>query len=951
RLERADSLWNEDRDQGLAMVQELHQAMPQNLPVAETLINMNLLLGRTDRAKTVLEKMVTAHPDNENLKFQRQLFDASPERRVKMRLEQVDKIADPLRRALTRARIHGQVGNREEYVRSLEEAAKINPDAPVVIQMQFRNALARKDWELVRTAVARAKTGDENYGRILEAQALLAQNKYHQTVDVLTPARKEYPDSKIILRLLGRAYLFLKDIDQAAEVYGVLESNDPGDFDALKGLAVVAEMRGEKERNERFVVRAYRNPAGKRDHYIRMRHLEIEEKYAKGDEIRKIIDERERLLKQRPNNLDNVEHLAGMYELRTKEFDKSEKMYRYGFEKSGQSLRWARALAFFYARIGQSTKGDTLLQNGVRQTKDKAQKVSWLVLQGDYLMLYDAKQAYNAYSQAISTDPSNPIGHRALAGMHERQGNWSKAAVAMVNYLAIAREDTRGQKTLIRYLIYAGEYDKAGKEIAAILDKTPADAKTLMLKGALHVARGEAGKALPPLSQALEKNRNYVSALIIRSRAYHILGEMGRARADLERARGQSNAPDVVMELVNLYVRLDDLDSAQLSLQGIMSRIPTYQPAVRRLINLCIMRKKWPKMERELRKAKKLFPKEPYYWLTEAEMWRQRNRLDKAIGALGKAFALVPGSPDVLREYLLGLAIAKQYDTLLTVSKPYETRPGWGEWIKALRARAMAGKGRTEDAEDLFILAVTHARTRELGFIVNQIRATYGTGPAVAKLEAWARRRPGDWLMQVLLGDLYIRVANVPEGSLSPEQVKVYRAKAISAYQAALGMAKGTNQTGPINYRLGSAYHLDGKYSQAEQAYLACLKVSPDNYGALNDLAYLYVNETDQPDKGLPYAQKVVKFRPRDATILDTYGWVLAKMEKYDQASKVLEQSIEREPAMPASRYHLGWVHEQTGRMREAKKQYRLGIELVSQKKGDRLYKVLQKAWKRVGGK
>ncbi|MDP6045110.1 MAG: tetratricopeptide repeat protein, partial [Phycisphaerae bacterium] len=140
-----------------------------------------------------------------------------------------------------------------------------------------------------------------------------------------------------------------------------------------------------------------------------------------------------------------------------------------------------------------------------------------------------------------------------------------------------------------------------------------------------------------------------------------------------------------------------------------------------------------------------------------------------------------------------------------------------------------------------------------------------------------------------------------------------------------------------------------GEPRKAEKAYKKCLEITPNDNAALNNLAYLFVDDLNEPEKALPYVQKVIKLRPQDPNVLDTYGWVMGKLKRYADAKKFLLRSIERNPELAACRYHLGWVFEQTGDRAQALKHYRLGLELVRSTPYTPLYKRLQGALKRLG--
>ena len=48
---------------------------------------------------------------------------------------------------------------------------------------------------------------------------------------------------------------------------------------------------------------------------------------------------------------------------------------------------------------------------------------------------------------------------------------------------------------------------------------------------------------------------------------------------------------------------------------------------------------------------------------------------------------------------------------------------------------------------------------------------------------------------------------------------------------------------------------------------------------------------------------------PRDASILDTLGWVYFKKGNFEKAIENLKSSVELRPNSPTIRYHLGMAH------------------------------------------
>ena len=953
-VDQADLRWTDgQRNEAMAMLADLRKALPGNLLLAERMVNMHLLLGDKDSARAILKEVAVAYPDDENLKFQTELIDKTPDQRLVMQLMRVDeKITDPFVRAWAKARIASRAGNNQMYNKFLAEAVALKPDAPGITAIQFRDALSNKNWDAALAVVQRVEKTNELRGKSMRAELFVRQGEYVKAVDVLAPLRKRNPDSKFVLHMLGDCYLAIQKNDLAENVYGVLESNDPGDVTALIGLAVVAQREGRLADNEDYVMRAYRRPEGRKHPYISRRYLEIREEGATGDEIKKIIERREELHKigtRDPNYLNNIARLARLCEYRTRDLARAEELYREAYEKTAHARQWARVLAFFYARNRESAKGEAILKTGVSEAKSVSDKVDWLVMHGDFLTIYSPDQALRAYNQASSIDPENPLPFRAKAAFYAKNGMWQKAIEHMIAYVARRGEDMRGRKTLIQYRINGRQYDEAEKAIEAFLRRNPTDAQALLLKAVLLRLRGSPAKAVTIATQAIDKHPEFAAAFAVRARAYIVMGELEMAKNDLESARTLNRTPQISMELADVYTRLGREEDTILVLKSIVAENETYEAAQIKLIGLYLEDKKWANAENRLAAAHKLFPKKSIYWIAEAEMWQRRQQSAKAIAAFEKAFELDKESISVVRAYLLGLLEAKAYDKALAIADIYKDKPFWDVSVNAVLGRIMVAKKQDSKANELFIKSVEGARPRELIFVVSQIREAYGSKIAIERMVAWSKQRPADWYVQVLVGNLCTVAVTDPEEKLTAAERSKYLKLAIDSYVASVEKAKKPEDIAMLFNRLGKAYYDNKEPREAEKAYIKCLKLTPDSHAALNNLAYLYVDDLNEPEKALPYVRKVIRLRPQDPNVLDTYGWVMGKLKRYAEAKKYLQRSIERDPALAACRYHLGWVFEQIGDRKQARKHYRLGVELIRTRPHLPLYKRFQDALKRLG--
>ena len=151
----------------------------------------------------------------------------------------------------------------------------------------------------------------------------------------------------------------------------------------------------------------------------------------------------------------------------------------------------------------------------------------------------------------------------------------------------------------------------------------------------------------------------------------------------------------------------------------------------------------------------------------------------------------------------------------------------------------------------------------------------------------------------------------------------------ISTYLAAnklpqaIALLEGLISKSPGNARAlmlsALIYEKMNDFPKAREAYEKVLAVKPDSPYALNNLAYLYAERLDQPDKAYDLAQKARSLQPADAGIADTLGWILYKKGDYQQARTLLQDSAKQLPNNPEIQFHLGMASYMMGDMDAAR--------------------------------
>ena len=75
--------------------------------------------------------------------------------------------------------------------------------------------------------------------------------------------------------------------------------------------------------------------------------------------------------------------------------------------------------------------------------------------------------------------------------------------------------------------------------------------------------------------------------------------------------------------------------------------------------------------------------------------------------------------------------------------------------------------------------------------------------------------------------------------------------------------------------------------------------------------------------------ERAVAARPDSGFIVDSLGWVLYRMGKFDEAVAHMERAVELMPVDPVVNDHLGDVYWAVGRAREAEFQWKRALSFI----------------------
>ncbi|VAW14409.1 TPR domain protein [hydrothermal vent metagenome] len=195
--------------------------------------------------------------------------------------------------------------------------------------------------------------------------------------------------------------------------------------------------------------------------------------------------------------------------------------------------------------------------------------------------------------------------------------------------------------------------------------------------------------------------------------------------------------------------------------------------------------------------------------------------------------------------------------------------------------------------------------------IANNIDAMGNRGEAIRRLENIVAKAPKNLEAVKALGDL-LRM---------DEQYDA----AAAMYTKALEIVGGNHPGDWLYFYLrGISNHMRDRWDLAEKDFLSALNLNPDQPQVLNYLGYSWVDMGINLDRALKMIQRAVQSSPRDGYIVDSLGWAIYKLDRFEEAVPILEQAVRLMPNDPEINDHLGDAYWRVGRKLEARFQWKI---------------------------
>ena len=357
----------------------------------------------------------------------------------------------------------------------------------------------------------------------------------------------------------------------------------------------------------------------------------------------------------------------------------------------------------------------------------------------------------------------------------------------------------------------------------------------------------------------------------------------------------------------------------------------------------------------------KRFPGEPRVALLRASQLRQDGKQDdarKVLANLDPVLLLVPE---------LRMAVAAEYDALgdYTAAAAALARGPQDDQTHALRASLLA---RAEDKSAL--VALYEELRRDAAKPEPSRRLLLGRMAEFLERfdEAldWYRGVPGGnerWAARLRAANVLHELKRAPEAYKALRELQSDAAAPEEArrdayiLEADLSQREG-NDAGELDsfarglaafpddpdilYARALGWERRDDIARAEADFRKILVADPDSTAALNALGYTLADRTTRYQEALELIDRARTAEPDNAAIIDSYGWVLYRLGRKDEALTELRRAfaLQKDPEIGA---HVGEVLWDLGRKDEARKYFEEARKL------DPDNRALQRVLKKIG--
>ncbi|MBC8046022.1 MAG: tetratricopeptide repeat protein [Fimbriimonadaceae bacterium] len=437
------------------------------------------------------------------------------------------------------------------------------------------------------------------------------------------------------------------------------------------------------------------------------------------------------------------------------------------------------------------------------------------------------------------------------------------------------------------YFEYGRTEDAAELSKAAIKNDGNNEYYQLLLADILTYNKNfpEAAKILESLrTNYPKKTDNYYQLAYV----YERMNEVDKSISVLTDAKKQFGEEEsILFELQRLYIRSGDAENAIENLQKLITQNPG-NPAYKSMIaDVYELVRNTPLAETTFNKLLALDPDNPDLLFRRAEMEKENKKYTSYYNEIKNIFANADINIDKKIFFLVPFvdSVGKknfvQQDFILELSKILTDVHSEDAKAFAMRGDFLYYAGQYNDARKNYRQSIA-------------IRSdVYDVWMKLFYIDADSKQPDSLFAITTESLELY---PNQPMGyyfnGIALMDMEKYDDAILVLKRSIPLTASNPTLKADIYFRLGDIYNEMKNYAESDNAYETSLQINPKNPYALNNYAYHLSVRGDKLEEAAKMAMIANELVPNNASLLDTYGWILYKQQKFDEAKTWIEKAL-----------------------------------------------------------
>ncbi|MBN1492027.1 MAG: tetratricopeptide repeat protein [Phycisphaerae bacterium] len=884
-------------------------------------------------------------------------------------------------RELEYVMLYEQTGKSAQVLEHIKKAMAMRPKDSRLIEVIFRFALREKDSALAEEVLKLASdvNADGVQGHFYSGRYWLAiRNDPARAAQAFRSGLDISGTHSEGHMWLGRALLAAERLDEAKNAFERSVQINPNNALAHVGLAQIAEYRGEPAVMKQHFEAAKR--LAPENQWVQRKVREEDDRANPENAIARREQERSQLPKDAneitADNIVDLLQLARLY-VDTGQSEKAEGVFRQAIElnRGNETLRhhnapWSYASYLRLRTPPNADLGLKVLEEHKQGIAVPPKKAEAQILVGRHLEdtarlgLADAP-TLEAIDAAYEAAPAIHESFEVLLELgqwYERTRRMAKAEEMFRRAVDKARTDPGAPmkeriatRVLINAMIQSHDVERrdvVDKAIADYVTRFPEDTRGKLLEAQNYLETGRDSKAMEALSQFLQSEPNHAEAYFHRGYLYYRQGKWDSAIEDLRRAdtlnlTGYGERHHVL--IADAYRRKGQPDAAVNELEGVIASNPDAQAVAQYLVRVLSELGRFDQAEALALRYSRRFP-DAYDWsLRLGEILLARKADHRRIIEYFQRAAEQSGfAPNVVDRALRVMMGFDQFDDVIRYVGEVVPADKQSPSHSVVVAEAQAKSGRKNEAIATFEAAMAQTRTLPLGafgVVVASVRGTLGEDEAMKLLQASLAETPEDAHTNYALAQRHTARAREAQAANQPDQAATEWAEAEKCAKKARASAKEPRDQLDALRLLAQILYSQKQFEACKNAYVEALTIDAHFVLALNNLAYLLLQDMNNPQEALEYSRRAARL-DGGAEVQDTYGWNLTLLGRYADALVPLNRAIEADPDSAIALYHRAMTYrrlseattnptEQAAQLEQARADARRAEQLAANSKDE----------------